>query len=169
MAVVRENPGEAVNGDVLAVEDTGEDDVDAVGSDEVRVRRLAAAGYGDMEARDEGWEVRAGGEGAECGEGEAADGDVVAEGADVGAGRGGNVKGEEGGVCGCEEGVGGVGAQEVEVEVGGDDGIAEEVVAPRPEGGDGGVQLIIGDRVRRRGDEREKDKDNGGEREKERV
>lgn len=54
MAVERENSGEAMNSDVLAVEDTREDDVDAVGSDEVGVRGLAAGRYGDLAARVEG-------------------------------------------------------------------------------------------------------------------
>lgn len=126
-----------MDGDARTVEDAGVDNADAVDGDEAAM--IGASGGVNMVDEvvrgsiEEGREGGGGGEGAEGGECEADGGEMEEEGVEVVGGRlGGHVKEEEGGVGWGEEGEGGA-VEEAEAEVGGHDGVGEEVVPPLTE------------------------------------
>lgn len=124
-----------MDGDLAAVKETGESDVDAANGEDGTARELESA------TGEESGEGVAVGEDAELGEGEAARDDVEAEGVGVRRRRLSHVESEERSIGGCEEREGGVVSvvgftlllrlvrEKIELKIGGDDSVAEEVVA----------------------------------------
>lgn len=95
---------------------------------------------------EKGGEEGGGGEGSEGGEGETYRGDMEEERPEVVVGGGGgHVEGEDSGVGGGEDGEGGA-FEETEPEVGGHDGVGEEVVSMESESRHHLLELQHGDR-----------------------